>query len=352
MKSGENILIEVFGAGEELAAELIKETYDKGANPFLSVKNYGLMKALFMGIDDVQASKIAAHEIELMKRMDAYVGTGDVKNSPEWADVPQEKIKAYQINWLKPVHIDTRLKKKWCVTRYPTPSKAKKAGMTLEEFENFYFDVCALDYEKMSKAMDPLVELMEKTDMVTIKGPGTDLTFSITGLPAIKCDGKRNIPDGEVYTAPIKDSVNGYISFNTPREYGGRTYENIMLEFKDGKVVKATASDSEGINKILDTDEGARYTGEFAIGVNPYVDRPMNETLFDEKIGGSIHLTPGNAYDSCNNGNKSAVHLDLVCIQTPEYGGGEIYFDGVLVRKDGQFVLPELKGLNPENLKA
>lgn len=203
----------------------------------------------------------------------------------------------------------------------------------------------------MSRAMDPLVQLVNRTDLVHIKGIDTDLTFSIKSLPGIKCDGKRNIPDGEVYTAPVRDSVNGVITYNTPSPYQGFTFEKIHLEFKDGKIIKATANESERINKIFDTDEGARYMGEFALGVNPYITSPMKDTLFDEKIAGSFHFTPGSAYEGCFNGNKSAIHWDLVLIQTPEFGGGEIHFDGVLIRKDGRFVLPELAGLNPENLK-
>jgi aminopeptidase len=202
----------------------------------------------------------------------------------------------------------------------------------------------------MSKAMDPLQELMEKTDIVRIVGPGTELEFSIKGLPAIKCDGKMNIPDGELFTAPVRDSVNGRLAYNTPAVYQGFTYENIVLEFKNGKIVKATANDDLRINKILDTDEGARYIGEFSFGLNPFIEKPMKDTLFDEKIKGSIHLTPGNAYDECDNGNRSAIHWDLVYIQRPEYGGGEIWFDDVLIRKDGLFVLPELECLNPQSL--
>ena len=131
----------------------------------------------------------------------------------------------------------------------------------------------------------------------------------------------------------------------------GFTYENIKFEIENGKIVKATANDNEKINHLLDTDAGSRYFGEFAIGVNPYVSTPMKDTLFDEKIDGSFHLTPGACYEDCSNGNHSALHWDLVMIQRPEYGGGEIWFDDVLVRKDGRFVLPELFCLNPENLK-
>jgi len=240
---------------------------------------------------------------------------------------------------------------KWVVLRYPTESMSQQAGMSTEAFEDFYFDVCTLDYSKMDKAMTPLVELMNKTDRVRIVAKDTDLTFSIKGIPAIKCSGLRNIPDGEVYTAPVKDSVNGYITYNVPSVEEGIKFENVRLEFKDGKIVKATANDTVAVNKIFDTDEGARYVGEFALGVNPYITKAMGDILFDEKISGSIHFTPGQSYEDAPNGNKSAIHWDLVQVQTTEYGGGEIYFDDVLIRKDGMFVLDELKCLNPENLK-
>ena len=223
--------------------------------------------------------------------------------------------------------------------------------MSTDAFEDYYFNVCNLDYSKMSKAMDKLVDLMNKTDKVRLTAKDTDLTFSIKDIPAIKCAGEMNIPDGEVYTAPVKDSINGTITYNTPSLKDGFTYENIKLTFKDGKIIEATANDTEKINKIFDMDEGARYVGEFAIGVNPYILNPMKDTLFDEKIAGSIHFTPGCCYDDAYNGNQSALHWDLVLIQRPEYGGGEIYFDDVLIRKDGLFVIDELKCLNPENLK-
>jgi aminopeptidase len=208
-----------------------------------------------------------------------------------------------------------------------------------------------MDYSKMSVAMDALVDLMNKTDRVRLVGPGTDLSFSIKDIPAIKCDGKLNLPDGEVYTAPVRDSVNGTITFNTPSPYNGFVFENVKLRFENGKVVEAEANDSERINRILDTDEGARYVGEFSIGFNPYIREPMKDILFDEKIDGSIHFTPGQAYENAYNGNDSSIHWDMVLIQRPEYGGGEIYFDDRLIRKDGRFVVPELECLNPENLK-
>jgi aminopeptidase len=352
LQPGENILIEVYDSGEELAAELIKEAHKIGAYPFLSVKNRSLVRELLLGTSDEHMTRIADLEAERMKKMQAYIGIRGSKNSSDWSDIPGDKMNLFQSKWSKPVHSDIRVPNtKWCVMRYPNDAMAQMANMSTEQFEDFYFNVCTLDYAKMSTAMDALVTVMEKTDRVRITGKNTDLSFSIKGLPAIKCAGSVNIPDGEVFSAPVIDSVNGYITYNTPAEYQGYTYENIRLEFKDGKIVNATANDTERINKLFDTDPGARYAGEFAIGVNPYIIKPMKDTLFDEKIMGSIHFTPGNAYDDCFNGNKSAVHWDLVFIQTPEYGGGEIYFDDVLIRKDGRFVLPELEVLNPENLK-
>ena len=285
-----------------------------------------------------------------MKGMDAYIAVRASDNTSELSDVPSDKLNLYS-KMLRPV-IDERVDHtKWVIMRYPNNSMAQLSNMSLEAFENFYYDVCTLDYAKMSEAMDPLVDLMNRTDKVRIVSPGTDLTFSIKGIPAIKCAGECNIPDGEVYTAPVKNSVNGVISYNTVSLEQGFTYDNIVFRIEDGKIVEAHSNDDVRINALLDTDEGARYFGEFAIGVNPYVLHPMKDTLFDEKICGSIHFTPGASYEDAPNGNKSAVHWDLVLIQREDYGGGEIWFDDVLIRKDGIFGLPELKGLNPENLK-
>ncbi|MGE5509372.1 MAG: aminopeptidase [Chitinophagales bacterium] len=352
LKAGEKILIECIGPGDDLAAALVRRAYEVGGVPFLTLKRPQLNRELLLGATEAQYDAMAAWEAARMKEMQAYVGLRASENSAELADVPQEKQAIYARHFWRPVHSEIRVPKtRWVVLRYPTPSMAQQAGMSTAAFEELYFKVCNLDYSKMSAAMDALVDLMQRTDQVRLVGPGTDLSFSIKGIPAIKCDGKLNLPDGEVYTAPVKDSVNGTIAYNTQSTYQGTRFDNVKLTFRDGKIVEATANDDQAINAIFDTDEGARYVGEFAIGVNPYVLYPMNETLFDEKIAGSIHFTPGSSYDDAFNGNKSAVHWDLVLIQRPDYGGGEIWFDGRLIRKDGLFVVPELAGLNPDNLK-
>ncbi|MEC2054771.1 aminopeptidase [Peribacillus psychrosaccharolyticus] len=352
LKKGEKVLIENFGIQTELVTALVQEAYAAGGFPFVSLKDHQVDRALLMGAKEEQYEMMANFEAEVMKEMDAYIGLRAGNNISEQADVPSDKMAIHGRTIGKKVHRDIRVPKtKWVVLRYPTQSMAQLAKMSTEAFEDFYFDVCNLDYGKMSEAMDSLVELMDKTDRVRITGPGTDLSFSIKDIKAIKCAGEMNIPDGEVYTAPVKDSINGVISYNTPSPYQGFTFENVILTFKDGKIIDAKANDTERITKIFDTDEGARYVGEFAIGVNPFIQTPMQDILFDEKIDGSFHFTPGQCYEEASNGNHSDIHWDLVNIQRPEYGGGEIYFDDVLIRKDGIFVIPELEKLNPQNLK-
>lgn len=351
VQPGENVLIEEVGTdAKPLIQQIIREVYKAGGRPYLGLSDSMLTREIIKGCTKEQLEFMREYMMAQMKGMDAYIAVRASDNTSELSDVDPDKLNLYN-KILRPV-IDERVDNtKWAIMRYPNPSMAQLAGMSTEAFEDFYYDVCTLDYARMSMAMEPLVDLMTKTDKVRIVSPGTDLTFSIKGIPAVKCDGKYNIPDGEVYTAPVKDSMNGVISYNTVSEAHGFTFQDIRFEIKDGKIINATSNDNERINKILDTDEGARYFGEFSFGLNPYILHPMKDTLFDEKITGSIHLTPGASYEDAPNGNKSAVHWDLVLIQREDYGGGEIWFDDVLIRKDGRFVLPDLDGLNPENLK-
>ncbi|MDD2234241.1 MAG: aminopeptidase [Desulfitobacteriaceae bacterium] len=351
LKQNEKVLIEVIGLEIPLAQALVRHAYLAGGVPFLTISNHTLMREILKGLTTSQADAMARWDLARMSEMQAYIGLRSGENVNEWSDIPGEKLAIYLSYYSKIVHSQQRVPHtRWCVLRYPNAAMAQLSGMSIEGFEDFYFEVCNLDYAKMSEAMDPLVQLMERTGQVHILGPGTDLKFSVKGMPVIKCAGHLNIPDGEVFTAPVRDSVNGKISYNTPAVYQGFNFESIVLEFKDGKIFNAVANNTERLNSILDTDEGSRYIGEFALGINPYILKPMKDALFDEKINGSFHLTPGSCYDECNNGNKSAIHWDLVNIQRPEYGGGEIYFDNKLVRKDGRFVLSNLQMLNFENL--
>lgn len=350
LQKGEKILITGSEEAVPLLKALVKEAYAVGGIPFVKHAESELTKELLMQASEEQLKLMAESDLVIMRAVDAFIAIGSPRNSTTLSGVPADSMNLYKMHYMTPVHSKERVENtKWVIATFPNPSMAQAANMSTDAYEDFYYNVCTLDYTKLSSAMDPLVRLMERTDKVHITGKDTDLVFSIKGLPAIKCDGKLNIPDGEVFTAPVKDSVNGYITYNTPAVYMGTTYENIRLEFKDGKIIKATSNNTEELNKVFDVDDGARYVGEFAIGVNPYIINPMKNTLFDEKIAGSIHFTPGRAYKEAFNGNTSSVHWDLVFIQRPEYGGGEIYFDDVLIRKDGLFVLEELKALNPDN---
>ena len=351
VQPGEFVLIEGFDIPEEMIIALIRAVREAGGIPLVEIKQNRIQRELIRNADEEGLKLIGEYEGYRMERVQAYIGIRGSQNIAEMSDVPTEGMRAYEKHWLTPVHFDIRVSKtKWVVLRWPSPSMAQSAKMSTEAFEDFYFDVCTLDYNHMEKAILPLKALMEGTDEVHITGQGTDLKFSIKDIPVIPCTGERNIPDGECFTAPVRESVNGVIYFNTPTLYQGTVFNDICLHFENGKIVEASANNSEKLNDILDTDPGARYIGEFAIGFNPYINTPMLDILFDEKIAGSFHFTPGQAYEVADNGVRSSVHWDMVMIQTPEHGGGEISFDGILIRKDGQFIHPELEGLNPENL--
>ncbi len=352
LKKGEKVLIEAKGIDYMLVNAIIKEVYNVGAFPFVELYDNRVTRELLLGQNKELASLRAKFDGERMKNMDAYIGIRGGNNCNELADVPKENMQIESEVYSHPVHHEIRVKKtKWVVLRYPNEAMAQQANMSTDAFEEFYFNVCNLNYSKMDRAMDSLKKRLDNADKVRIVAKNTDISFSIKGIGSKKCSGERNIPDGEIYTAPVKTSVNGTITFNAPSVEQGFKFENVSLTFENGKIVKATANDTEKLNGILNTDEGARYVGEFAFGVNPYITKPMGDILFDEKISGSIHFTPGCCYDDCYNGNISAIHWDLVLIQTKEFGGGEIYLDGELIRKDGLFVVEDLLCLNPENLK-
>ncbi len=352
VKQGEKVLIEAYDTPLEFLEALVKAVCRADGYPLLEIKRNRLIKCLLESASKESLAAIRDAELHRMKNMDAYIGVRGYENAKELSGLPSEKNKLWSTEIFQPVHGEERVvNTKWVVLRYPTAPMAMMANMSTEAFEDYYFKVTTeVDYQRMSEVMDPVEEFLRKAERVQIKGPGTDISFSIKGIGAVKCDGRRNIPDGEVYTCPVRESVNGTIAYNAPSSYHGFTFKDVKLRFENGKVVEASANDTKRINEVFDTDEGARYIGEFALGCNPMIDFAMDEILFDEKIGGSFHFTPGNAYDDTDNGNRSAIHWDLVCIQTPEYGGGKIYIDGELIREDGVFVHPEFKGLNPENL--
>jgi aminopeptidase len=351
VQPGEVVLIEAFDIPEEVPVALIRSVREAGGIPIAETKSNRVLRELIWSGDENALTLIGDYEMYRMKQVQGYIGIRGSHNINELSDVDPKASEVYKRYWQTPV-LEIRVpNSKWVVLRWPTPSMAQQAHESTEAFEKFYFDVCTLDYSQMERPVAPLKALMEATDEVHIVGPGTDLKFSIKNIPVVPCTGEYNIPDGECFTAPVRDSIEGVIQFNTPTIYDGITFADIRLCFEAGRIVKATAGNTERLNGILDTDAGARYIGEFSLGFNPLINKPILDILFDEKIAGSFHLTPGRSYEEAYNGNDSSVHWDLVCIQTEKYGGGAIYFDGVLVRKDGLFVLPELQPLNPDNLK-
>ena len=353
VQPGEKVLIEAYDIPTDMTVALIKAVAAVGGQPLVSTYQQPVLRALYQAASADQMQLIGAVERQRMEGVQCYIGMRGSHNTSEMSDVPRDKMDLYERHWWNHVHSQVRVPKtKWVVLRWPSPAMAQSAGMSTEAFEDYYFNVCAgVDYDAMQRAMEPLEALMRRTDQVHIKGPGTDLRFSIKGIGVVPCFGERNIPDGEIYTCPVKTSVEGYITYNCETLYRGTLFTNVHFAFDQGKIVKAEAgANTAKLNEILDSDDGARYLGEWSFGVNPYISNPMRDTLFDEKIAGSFHLTPGQCYKEASNGNDSQIHWDIVCRQDPAVGGGEIWFDGVLIRKDGRFVLPELQGLNPEAL--
>lgn len=350
LRPGDKVLLDMIDVPDDFCVELMREVRAAKAIPLIEVRRTRVNREIVRETGSEHAALVRDLEMYRMKRVQAYIAIRGSANATENADVPSQCLALYS-KTMRPV-LNYRVNKtRWCVLRWPTPSMAQAAGMSTEAFENLYFDVCTMDYRKMAKAMVPLHQRMKSADRVRIVSPGTDLEFSIKGIGAKMCKGDRNIPDGEVFSCPVKTSVNGCIQFNTPTLYSGTRFENVRLEFEKGKIVSADSNNSKRLNEILDTDPGARFTGEFSLGFNPYIENPMCDILFDEKIAGSLHLTPGQAYEECDNGNRSAVHWDMVLIQRPEWGGGEVWFDGELIRKDGVFLPKDLKPLNPQHLR-
>jgi len=349
LKAGERVLIDAFDVPDAMVISLVRAARARGALPYVQIHRARVTRELALGAEEAQFEPLARIELERMRQMDAYIALRGSDNIFEGSDIPTPRVQLIS-RLMKPV-LDHRVgKTRWVVLRWPTPAMAQQAGLSTEAFEDFYFEVCTLDYARFKPGMKALADLMARTDRVHIKGPGTDLKFSIKGIGAKECGGQYNIPDGEVFSCPVRDSVEGFIQYNAPTVYLGSSFDHIRLAFRKGRIVEATSSNTRRLNEILDSDAGARFIGEFAIGFNPRIREPMRDILFDEKIAGSFHFTPGQAYGECGNGNTSQVHWDMVCIQRPEHGGGEIWFDGKLIRKDGLFVPRALKKLDPDYL--
>jgi len=355
LTAADTLLIHAFDAPDEPVAELVRLAQERGAKVLVRLERNRVRRQMMLGMTEENAKLHADNELHEMRLATCYIALRGSDNAVEMVDVPQAIQAMWQRTYSVPVVYGCRIPNtRWVALKWPTPSMAQQAGMSTQAFEDFYFRVCTMDYARMAEACRPLADLMNATDRVRIVGPGTDLSFSIKDIGSVPCTGEANIPDGECFSCPVKESVEGVIQFNTVSLYQGTAFQDIRYVCNGGKIVEATAGENtERLNEILDTDEGARYFGEWSFGFNPYILHPMKDTLFDEKIAGSFHLTPGNAYPPPGgNGNKSAIHWDTVMIQRPDYGGGEVYFDDRLIRKDGWFVPEELAGLNPDRWGA
>ena len=352
IEKGDAVLISGTDVPVQMIEAVVESVYEAGGYPSVDYSFERIKRAILKGAGEESLRSTAEWECERMKRMNAYIGIRGYANPKETSDLPPRSNQLYMKHLFDPVHRQIRVPgTKWVVLRYPTAAMAMMANSSTEEFEDYFYKVCTeVDYAGMERAMEPARKFLENSGEVHIEGPGTDLRFSIKGIPAVPCFGRRNIPDGEIYTAPVKDSVQGILSCNTESAYFGTTFKDVVLEFSNGKITRAEANDTGKINSVFDTDEGSRYIGEFAMGCNPHILNPMNETLFDEKIAGSFHFTPGSAYETADNGNRSAIHWDMVYIQRPEYGGGTIRIDGLTIRENGVFVHEAFEGLNSENL--
>jgi len=352
VKKGEKVLIELFDAPDSIAIALIRAVRAKKGVPFVNIHQARVSREMNYYSTEEQYDIIGKNTLAQMQDMDCYIAIRGSHNINELSDVPADNMKLVAAK-MRPT-LNYRVNQtRWCVLRWPTPGMAQQAMMSTEAFEDFYFRVCLLDYKKMIPGMEALKQRLDAAKTVHITAPGTDLRFSLEGQQAIICGGSHNIPDGEVFTSPVKTSVEGTLSYNTGTVYQGIAFDNVCLKFKKGKIVEATANNTKAINDILDSDEGARYIGEFAIAFNNEIMSPMRDILFDEKIGGSFHFTPGQAYEGvADNGNRSQVHWDMVLIQREDWGGGEIHLDGKLLRKNGIFVDEELASLNPAGARA
>jgi aminopeptidase len=350
VQPGERVMIDGSSIPDEMAIALMRAVRRRGGRPTVRISAAKLKRELLIDGDEEDFQLAGELELAAIEKVQCYVAIRGSSNVYELSDVPPLRQRLYGEK-MKAAH-DYRVNKcKWVVLIWPCESAAQLARMSTEAFSDFFFRVCTFDYGRFCPGMEALRERMDRCCRVRVVSPGTNLSFSVEGMCAVPCGGKCNIPDGEVFTAPQKESVEGTIAYNVPSMQRGICFENVSFKFKKGRIVEATANDSATLNAILDSDDGARYIGEFSLGLNPHILTPICDTLFDEKISGSLHFTPGQAYEGiADNGNRSQIHWDLVLIQRPEFGGGEVYFDDELIRRDGIFLPDDLRQLNPDQL--
>ena len=348
IRPGDRVLIQ----GSPIAEPLLKATLVKvlqaGGYPLSFVRLPGMNALTFQHSSDEQLKHVPEPLKIAVETYDASISLMSSENTKALTNVPPEKMvlsSQAQRDIMKTVmQRSAKGEFRWVGTLYPTNAYAQDAEMSLSEYEDFVYGACLPEmddpvgyWKSFSLWQQKIVDWLAGKETIRVAGPDVDLRMRISDRVFINCDGKKNMPDGEVFTGPVETAVNGQVRFTYPACYRGREVEEVRLWFENGQVVKATASKNEAfLHTMLDTDEGARRLGEFAFGLNPGIQRFTKNILFDEKIGGTVHMALGAAYPETGGVNHSAIHWDMICDLRR---GGEVYVDGVLFAKDGEVVI-------------
>ena len=334
--------------GAPLILAVYQKVLERGAHPFLQVEPEEAEELFYTYAKDAQLDYVPPFMKEVIEQIDAGIGIWTDVNTKQLtnADPAKQSRRGVAMRPLRDRLLERAAKKelRWSGTVHPIQAFAQDAEMSLREFEDFVYEACLVHepdpinaWKKVSKEQQRLVDWLNKTKQIHVVGPDTDLKLEVTDRKWINCDGHENFPDGEIFTGPIEESLNGHIRYTYPACHFGREVEDVRLQFKDGKVIKATAAKNEEfLSKMLESDKGAKYVGEFAFGTNPGIQRFTKNTLFDEKIGGTIHLALGLGYPESGSKNKSAIHWDMVCDLRD---GGEVRVDGTVFLKDGKILI-------------
>jgi len=339
VKPGDHVLIRSSPLARPLIEAVYRLVVRNGGYPTLQLGFSSLSRIFFEEASEAQLDYLNPIQRFSVEQSNVMIAIDAPENSRELSGIDPVKLQRMS-RTNRPIqeHVMSG-KVRWVICNYPTPSLAQDADMSVEDYADFLFGATNIDWRAASARMHRIKERFDAADEVRIVGPDTDITFSIKGRPGVVADGRHNMPDGEVFYAPHEATTRGTISFELPAIYGGREVQGVRLVFQDGKVVEATAAKGEELlHKLLDTDAGARFLGEFGIGCNYGITRYTRDILFDEKIGGSIHLALGRAYPECQGTNQSAIHWDMV---KDLRQGGRIYLDGELVQEDGRFLFLE-----------
>jgi aminopeptidase len=351
VKPGETVQVSASPVAEPLIAEVYREVLRAGGHPISNIRPSILSEVVLREGNDQQLQWINPADLLLVQQVDCFLHIASETNTRQQTGIGPDRLAMAQRAQRELFHARQNRPEgheaRWCLTLFPTEAYAQDADMSLTDFEEFVYEACFLNsddpaarWKELGARQQFYVDWLRDKQQVHIVGPDTDLRLSIAGRIFRNSDGKRNFPSGEFFTGPIEDSANGHIRYAIPSNVNGRSVQDIRLRFEAGRVVEATAAQGQAfLDQMLELDSGARYLGEFAIGNNFGIQRPTRNILFDEKIGGTVHLALGNSYPETGGKNVSALHWDMICDLRAAAGGGEVYVDNTLVLKDGTLVL-------------